>query len=129
MTKLKRYKEPVHSIRSFFDWDPFDFWYWEFKVVDPSPSVSFESGKGENIFKFETPGFKKEDLEVSLIDNIITVEGKMEKKDKSYSFSKSYWLNESISSEDIKVDYKDGILTIKVPKLDKPDNRVKIEIK
>lgn len=74
----------------------------------------------------EMPGFKKEDIKVSLEDGYLTVSGskKTEKDDKtkylrkeiSESFQRSYYVGKEVPEENIKAKYADGILTLDVPK-------------
>lgn len=73
----------------------------------------------------EMPGFKKEDLNVSLEDGYLTVCGKKQAKDEgkkylrkeiSESFQRSYYVGKDITEESIKAKYNDGILSLSLPK-------------
>ena len=97
----------------------------------------------ENIYlNIEIPGVKKEDIKISLKDNVLTVSG--EKKDLSNKgkggavfksernfgqFTRSYRLPEGLNTDDIKAAFEDGILTIVVSKTVKnqsPEKEIKI---
>ena len=90
----------------------------------------------------DLPGFKKEDINIDLNDNTLTIsaERKFEKEEKnnegnyihrerSYgSFSRSFDLS-GIDPENIKAKYNDGVLTITLPKQDKQlQNNRRLEI-
>ena len=77
----------------------------------------------------ELPGFKKEDIHVDIEDGYMTIsaersnetekkddKGNFVRRERSYgSFSRSFDVS-SVKAEDITVEYKDGILTLTMPK-------------
>jgi HSP20 family protein len=81
----------------------------------------------------ELPGMKKDDIKVTVDENILTISGERkhesEEKDMNYircercygSFSRSFTLPDDINSEKIKADYEDGILTVNLTKVEKPE--------
>lgn len=106
---------------------------------DLSPSVDiFEEG-GDMVVKAEIPGISKEDLNVSITEDALTISGekkqeeKIERKDfhrieRSYgSFSRSFRLPDNVSGEKAKASFKDGILEIRIPKT-KESKAKKIQI-
>lgn len=76
-------------------------------------------------------GVKPEDLDVSISHDMVTIKGKREKakevsdKDHFYqelywgSFSRSILLPQEIDSDESEASIKNGLLTIRLPKLDK----------
>ena len=79
--------------------------------------------------EIELPGFKKEDLSVSLEDGYLTVTaekshdqdkekgGKLIRQERYYgSMTRSFYVGEDITSDEIKGKYEHGILTISLPK-------------
>ncbi len=98
----------------------------EFEEMSPSVDI-FEEGD-DVVVKAELPGMKKEDIEVKLTDNTITISGekkkeeKVEKKDyyrleRSYgSFCRSFSLPSEIQTDKAKAQFKDGILEVRIPK-------------
>lgn len=76
----------------------------------------------------EVPGMKKEDIKVSIQDNVLTLSGekKQEKEDKDRNyhriegafgvFERSFSLPVAVRPDKVKAAYKDGILTITLPK-------------
>ena len=98
------------------------------KLGELSPTVDiFEEGN-DLVVKAELPGIKKEDLNVTLTENRITISGekkqekKVEKKDyhrieSSYgSFTRSFRLPENVNGDKAKSSFKDGMLDIRIPK-------------
>lgn len=93
-----------------------------------NPSVDISETKDNVIIKAEMPGLAKEDVKISMQDNMLTLTGekKQEKEEKesnyhrverSYgAFSRSFTLPTSVKSDKIKATYKDGILSITLPK-------------
>ena len=98
----------------------------EMEGVSPIVDV-FEEGDNF-VVKAEIPGMKKEDIEVSLTDDMVTISGekrqeeKVEKKDyyrleRSYgSFTRSFRLPKEVQTDKAKATFKDGVLEVKVPK-------------
>jgi HSP20 family protein len=102
-----------------------------------SPSVDiFEEGD-EVVVKAETPGMKKEDLDVKIEGDTITVSGekkteeKVEKKDyyrleRSYgSFCRSFRLPTEVQADKAKASFKDGLLEVRIPKTEEAKKKAK----
>ncbi len=78
--------------------------------------------------KADLPDVQPEDLDIRVENNILTIRGerKFEKKvdEKNYlrveraygSFARSFQLANTVNTEAIKADYKDGVLTLSIPK-------------
>jgi HSP20 family protein len=90
------------------------------------------------------PGLKKEDFNVSISDNMLTVsfdhkeENKEENQNEGYlrqeyrrqSFARSFSLDDTIDADKIKAHYSDGVLQVSVPKKEGAQKITKnIEIK
>lgn len=98
----------------------------EFEEISPSVDI-FEEGD-DVVVKAELPGMKKEDIEVKLTDNTITISGekkkeeKIERKDyyrleRSYgSFCRAFSLPAEVQTDKAKAQFKDGILEVRIPK-------------
>ncbi|MFZ5980723.1 MAG: Hsp20/alpha crystallin family protein, partial [Candidatus Zixiibacteriota bacterium] len=97
---------------------------------DYAPRVNITENKDDVSLVFELPGMKKEDIKVTVKDNVLSVCGKREfsseKKDESFvrseirtgSFCRSFTLPDTVNTEEISADYKDGMLTVKLAKLE-----------
>jgi len=90
--------------------------------------VDIFENEHELVVKADLPDVKPEDLDIRVENNILTIRGerKFEKKvdeknylrvERSYgSFSRSFSLANTVNSEAIKADYKDGVLTLTIPR-------------
>jgi len=93
-----------------------------------APAVDIYEGEHELVVKADLPDIKPEELDVRVENNILTIRGerKFEKKvdEKNYlrveraygSFARSFSLANTVNTEAIKADYKDGVLTLSIPK-------------
>jgi HSP20 family protein len=98
---------------------------WKGTVV---PAVNISQTKDSYNVEVAAPGMKKEDFKVEVENDVLTIsaENKEEKEEKSKkytrreysytSFSRSFVLPEGVKSEAVKATYKDGVLSIALPK-------------
>ena len=94
--------------------------------VEWSPAVEVFDKEDKLIVKAELPGMKMDDLELTALRNRISVSGKREipVEEASYhrrereggTFSRSVTLPSEIDGERVGASYKDGVLTIVLPK-------------
>lgn len=103
------------------------------------PKVDLINKDNEIIVKAELPGVKKEDLEVSLTDNMLTIksttqqekkeeEGEYYRREISYGeFQRTLRLPEFVDSNKIKSSFKDGVLMMNIAK-EKPTKKHNIKI-
>lgn len=96
-----------------------------------SPSVDVSETKDDILISAELPGISKENVKLSVHDNILTLSGEKreekEEKDVNYhrversygAFSRSFTLPTSVQADKVKATYKDGILKIALPKSEK----------
>jgi HSP20 family protein len=93
-----------------------------------APAVDILETEHELVVKADLPDVKPEELDIRVENNILTIRGerKFEKKvdEKNYlrvertygAFSRSFSLANTVNAEAIKADYKNGVLTLSVPK-------------
>jgi HSP20 family protein len=93
-----------------------------------APAVDIYETEQELVVKTDLPDIKPEELDIRVENNILTIRGerKFEKKvnennylrvERSYgSFRRSFSLATTVNTEAIKADYKNGVLTLSVPK-------------
>jgi HSP20 family protein len=91
------------------------------------PVDIYEDDHGISL-RLEIPGVKEQDLDIQLENSTLTVRGerKFEKEEKEEnfhrierrygSFSRSFTLPNTVDSENVRADYKDGLLTIQLSK-------------
>jgi HSP20 family protein len=92
------------------------------------PSVDVAENEKAYEVKAEIPGMKKEDIKVNLENDVLTIQGEKkeetDKKEKNVQlservygrFQRSFRLPKQTKSEAIKATYKDGVLTLEIPK-------------
>ena len=103
------------------------------------PLSDIKETENEIIASVELPGIDKEDIQLTAIENNLTikVDKKTEKREQEENyirsersrtgFYRSMTLPSKIKPEKIKAKYKNGILTIKIPKKEKKSKKIKIE--
>lgn len=92
-----------------------------------APSVDIMEKDGNLILRAELPGLNEKDIDLKIEGNILTLKGerKMENEDdkgtyhrvESYygSFTRSFRLPDTVDYEQIKAEYKNGILKVTIP--------------
>ena len=92
------------------------------------PKIDISEDEKNIYFELEVPGIKKEDINISLEDNIITFKGEKkvndDKKDKSIirseriygSFARSFTLHEEINPDAANAEFENGILKVVLEK-------------
>ena len=105
-----------------------------------TPAVDIAEHDDEYLVKVELPGVNKDEVKLTLENNILTIRGekKQEKETKkenyhrverSYgSFQRSFTLPAAVKSDKIDASYKDGILTVSLPKVEEAKPK-QIEVK
>ncbi len=120
-------------LNDFFS-DPFDMGFFGSRAPkQPMPSMMKtdvrETDKGYEL-EMDLPGFKKENVHAELKDGYLTVTATTERsaeeqdKDGSYlrkerftgSCSRSFYVGDEISEDEIRARFEDGILKISIPK-------------
>ena len=105
------------------------------------PAVDVYEDEHAIQLKFEVPGLDEKEIDIRLENNLLTVKGerKIEKetKEENYrrierrygTFTRSFTLPNTVSSESVKASYDKGVLTISLPKKEaaKP-KQIKIEV-
>jgi len=125
---------PARINRSFDLFD--DFFNDPFFTVSPGKSfdsmmkTDIQDNDSDYLLEVELPGFRKEDIKAELKDGYLTIsaarEENKEEKDKNNKFvrrerftgscRRSFYVGESITQEDMKAAFENGILKIQFPK-------------
>lgn len=130
-----------NPLSRFFDDD-----FWGFDELMRKSQVPVNVRENDKSYEMEVvaPGLKKEDFNVNVSDNTLTVsfdhkqEDKQESKDEGYlrheywqqSFSRSFTLDDIVDADKISATYKDGVLKVSLPKKEGVDKNTKsIDIK
>jgi HSP20 family protein len=92
------------------------------------PAVNIIESKDDFAIEVAAPGLEKKDFNVDVHNNVLTISSQKEFKDEqrdekvmrrefSYTaFKRSFSLPDGADSDKIKASYKDGILTVSIPK-------------
>lgn len=98
------------------------------RIARLSPAVDVSEDEKSYHVTVELAGVKKEDVTVDVHENVLSIRGEKksereEKKDKSHwvertygSFSRSFTLPPSALADELKATFKDGVLTLEIPK-------------
>lgn len=114
---------------AFFDdfFRPWNDWLGMSKSLT-TPAVNISEKKDHFEVSVAAPGLKKDDFNIDVEDNMLTIscekEEKKEEKDERYtrkeynytSFSRSFTLPEEVVKDKIEAAYQDGVLRITLPK-------------
>ena len=110
-----------HFLRPFDEYRLHDGLNWH-------PTANIVESKDAYEVSVELPGVKKDEIDVNVENNVLSISGKRKEakkeKDKEYhrierrygSFCRTFSLPAKIEAEKIKASYKDGILTLELPK-------------
>lgn len=108
-----------------------DFWrdsYMGMPVMNARPSVDVIEHDSQIIVKADMPGLEKKDIKVTVHDGLLHIEGNRsetyEEKGNGFvrserysgSFARSFNLPTWADGSKVAADYKDGILTVTIPK-------------
>jgi len=91
------------------------------------PVDIFENDKHEIVIQAEMPGLKKEDIDLRVENNTLTLRGERKREsevkedhyhrvERAYGmFSRSFSLPSTVDAGKVSADYKDGVLTVVLP--------------
>ncbi len=128
-------------LRDFFDVESMFPGRWKAVSANAFPAVNISETDKEFNVEVAVPGYKKEDFKVNVDDDILTIsaESKSETAEegdgKQYSrreysfnaFTRSFRLPENAKDDAISASYKEGILSLTIPKTEQ-EIKVKKEI-
>jgi len=98
-----------------------DYWY---------PAVDVKENKDAYQVMMELPGLSKDDVQISLEDGLLIIRGEkkteQENKEDDYhyyerrfgKFERVFRINSDVKQDKVEASFKDGILTIELPKAD-----------
>ncbi|MDQ2077582.1 Hsp20/alpha crystallin family protein [Marinimicrobium sp. ABcell2] len=99
--------------------------------VSFTPRVDVTEHKKNYEINAELPGIEKKDIEVTLENGILTIqaesrqeekqeeEGRLIRQERRYGkFVRSFNLGTDVKEKDIKAEFKDGVLKLRVPKVE-----------
>jgi len=136
-TIRKRNLNPFYMSNLFDD----DFLPFLSSASTSMPAVNIKESDKNYVLDLAIPGMDKKDLKIDINEDVLTVssESKSEteenkdghkRKEFSYSsFCRSFYIPENVKREKIEATYKDGILSVELPKDEEEKNKVTRQIK
>ena len=130
----EREEDPFNNLVSDFFGDVMDF-------AGRSFRADIKESDDEYTIEAEMPGMKKEDIELEINDDYLTISAEhseeKEEKEENYirrerrqgKYTRSFYL-ENVNQDDIEAEYNDGVLKVHLPKEEKtPVKKRTIDIK
>lgn len=106
-----------------------------------TPRTNIRETEKSFLLEMDLPGFKKEQIDIEITNNTISVSGKREinkcgEKEKMYlcerqenNFARSFKLPKNIQQGEVKASYTDGVLYLMIPKvIDEAPEKVKVAV-
>ncbi len=105
-----------------------------------TPATDIAEHDDEYVVRLELPGVKKEDVKITMRENVLTIQGekRQEKEtggeshhrvERVYgSFQRSFTLPTTVKADKIDAEYKDGVLNVTLPKAEEAKPK-QIEVK
>ena len=101
----------------------------------PIERFKFHNKSDAFVIVGEVAGFDPDEIKLAVNDNVLTISGKHEtvENDDDYvskdmsSFSNSYNLPHGINADKIVAEHKNGILTVRIPKVERPTKEIPIK--
>lgn len=95
--------------------------------VDWAPAMDVSELDGEVLVKAEIPGMNKEDIKVSVKDDMLTISGEKKREEReegenwhrverTYGSFQRVLSLPAVDSEKVEATYKDGVLEVRLPK-------------
>jgi HSP20 family protein len=108
-------------------WDPFrDFGFSAPDTWMPPVDI-FQTGDHELVLKAELPDIEKDNIDINIENFVLTIKGEKKAstdvKDEQYhhverrygTFSRSFSLPQTVDPNRVSAEYKNGVLTVKIP--------------
>jgi HSP20 family protein len=106
------------------------------------PAVNIREDDKNYVLDLAVPGIDKKDLKIDINEDVLTISSEIKteseenrdgykRKEFSYSeFCRSFYIPENVNREKIEANYKDGVLSVSLPKQEEEKNKItrKIEI-
>ena len=111
----------------------------EAPLTNWAPALDVYEDKDNFVVHTELPGLKREEIEVTLEDGVLVIsgerkagekrnEGEIRRQERFYGkFQRALTLSAPVAADKVKAQYKDGVLTVTVPKAEEAKPR-KIDV-
>jgi len=108
--------------------------------VSSMPAVNIKEDDKEFMLDLAVPGIDKKDLKIDINEDVLTISSETKneseenkdgykRKEFSYtSFCRSFQIPENVNREKIEANYKDGILSVSLPKFEEEKNKISRQV-
>ncbi|MBN2862564.1 MAG: Hsp20/alpha crystallin family protein [Bacteroidales bacterium] len=105
------------------------------------PAVNIKENEKNYTLELAVPGMDKKDLKIDINEDVLTISSETKneteeendgykRKEFSYSsFCRSFYIPDNVNKDKIGASYKDGILTVEIPKMEEEKNKITKQIK
>jgi HSP20 family protein len=105
------------------------------------PAVNIREDEKNYLLDLAIPGINKNDLKIDINEDVLTISSEtkneseenndgFKRKEFSYSsFCRSFYVPENVNRDKIEAKYKDGILTIGLPKMEEEKSKITRQVK
>ena len=122
--------------RNSFDLDDFfddPFFRREERHLHPLMKTDIRENENSYIIDVDLPGFDKENIKIDVTDGYLNINASVNNEEKeekenylrkerfSGECSRSFYIGDEVKTEDIKANFRNGILTLNVPKVKEED--------
>jgi HSP20 family protein len=104
------------------------------------PAVNIKEDDKQYTLELAAPGIEKKDLKIDINEEVLTISSELKndteenrngykRKEFSYSsFCRSFYIPENVNRDSIEANYRDGILSVSLPKQDAEKSRITRQI-
>jgi HSP20 family protein len=104
------------------------------------PAVNIREDEKNYNLELAVPGMDKKDLKIDINDDVLTISSELKNKNEeerngykrkefSYSsFARTFYIPENVNREKIEAGYKDGVLTVSLPKQEEDKSKLTRQI-
>jgi HSP20 family protein len=105
------------------------------------PAVNIKEDEKHFTLDFAVPGIDKKELKIDVNEHVLTISSETKneseenkdgykRKEFSYSsFCRSFQIPENVSKDKIEASYKDGVLSVTLPKIEEEKHKISRQIK
>lgn len=106
-----------------------------------SPAVNVKETDKEFVLEVAAPGIPKEEIDVHVENNMLTISGEHKEEQneenenytrrefRQISFQRSFMLPENVNADDIKAKCNNGVINIRLPKVNHEKSKSKKQVK
>jgi len=105
------------------------------------PAVNIKENEKNYTLELAVPGMEKKDLQIDINEDVLTISSETKneteensdgykRKEFSYSsFCRSFYIPENVNRDKIGAAYKDGILSVELPKMEEEKSKLTRQVK